>query len=365
MSKYPPEYGSAYEKAVQAIDEGVYCGRLNFCYNLRGDLFKIPPQLFDCIDLEHLELSSVGTSKVVLKELPPEIGRLQNLKSIRINGIQLDALPKEIGALKKLERLDVVQNNLSALPDSLANLQGLKSITLFGNQLKEVPPVLFQLKQLKKLSLGNNPIHTLPSTIQQLEKLQDLNISRCAFNQLPITTSSIQTLEKLNLAHNKLQTIPTDLENFKGLKELNLSFNQLNVFTNNSLVFFPTLTTLNLSYNQLGLLPKAIFKSQKLRVNFTSNPVHFSDYAAYLYVGKFPNKHYFTIFLKQQHNYYYKNPYLNCASIEDVNIYYHLKSSFKTYDDAMLQALLQLYYSEDTNNKTIAKMQFKQQGLEI
>lgn len=364
MSKYPPEYGNAYERAVEAIERGVYYGRLNFCYNLKGTLLKIPPQLFDCIDLEHLELSSVGTSKLVIKELPPEIGQLKNLKSIKIHAIKLEVLPEEIGALKKLETLEVVQNNLSSLPDSIAELKQLKFVSFFGNQLKEVPPVLFQLKQLEKLNLGYNPIHQLPANIQQLEKLQDLNLSRCALKEIPVSVSKIRRLETLNLGHNKLQIIPDSLEKFGSLKNLDLAFNQLNKMVY-SVAQFPNLAKLNLSYNQLKRLPKAIFKSKKLNVTFTSNPIHFSDYVDYLYVGKFSKAHYFTIFLKQNENYYYKNPYLNCATKNQVNLHYHIKSSFKDYDNSMLERLLQLYYSDDSSNKAIAKMQFKQQGLDI
>lgn len=77
------------------------------------------------------ELDLIGQG---ISELPPEIGRLKNLKTLNL-GIrygkektyknQLYELPAEIGQLTNLQRLDFSGNRLVSLPESIGKLINL------------------------------------------------------------------------------------------------------------------------------------------------------------------------------------------------------------------------------------------------
>ncbi|WP_081436028.1 leucine-rich repeat domain-containing protein [Desulfatibacillum aliphaticivorans] len=55
-------------------------------------------------------------SKIKLRTLPPEIGKLANLIDIDLSGNQLTELPPEIGNLDNLNRLDLQFNHLTKPP---------------------------------------------------------------------------------------------------------------------------------------------------------------------------------------------------------------------------------------------------------
>ena len=58
-----------------------------------------------------------------LTTLPPEIGKLTNLKELRLSDNQLIRLPPEIGILTKLESLSVNNNRLNELPPEIGKLR--------------------------------------------------------------------------------------------------------------------------------------------------------------------------------------------------------------------------------------------------
>lgn len=57
-----------------------------------------------------------------LKEIPKEIGNLNNLKLLTIECPNLNELPKEIGNLNSLEKLEIKCSNLKELPKEIWNL---------------------------------------------------------------------------------------------------------------------------------------------------------------------------------------------------------------------------------------------------
>jgi Leucine-rich repeat (LRR) protein len=84
-----------------------------------------------------------------LKELPKEIGSLQNLQILDLSGNQLETLPREIGKLKKLRKL-----------------------LLGGNKLKEFPKEIIVLKELIKIDISRNPflINNNDSNLENIKK---------------------------------------------------------------------------------------------------------------------------------------------------------------------------------------------------
>ena len=70
-------------------------------------------------------------------EIPPELGRLSNLKVLVLDGNQLTGeIPPELGRLSNLNLLDLYGNQLSGeIPPELGGLSNLTGLFLHGNQL--------------------------------------------------------------------------------------------------------------------------------------------------------------------------------------------------------------------------------------
>jgi Leucine-rich repeat (LRR) protein len=74
-----------------------------------------------------------------------------------MGGNRLKELPEEIGELQELKSLVLCDNRLIGLPNTIPNLQSLRSLSLHNNQISTLPPKLIDL-DLIELSLRNNPL---------------------------------------------------------------------------------------------------------------------------------------------------------------------------------------------------------------
>lgn len=115
-------------------------------------------------DIRILDLGDQG-----IKILPRQIGQLQNLTTLHLDGNSLTTLPEEIGQLQKLEKLDLSSNQLTVLPKEIEQLQNLRELDLNRNKLTTLPNEIGQLQNLKNLYLrGNN------FSPQERKKIQNL-----------------------------------------------------------------------------------------------------------------------------------------------------------------------------------------------
>jgi internalin A len=100
-----------------------------------------------------------------LRELPPSISQLMQLRRLDISGNQLTALPEAIGQLTQLQGLAAVGNQLARLPEAIGQLTQLHHLHISGNQLTTLPESLKNLTQLKALYLHDNPALGLPPEV--------------------------------------------------------------------------------------------------------------------------------------------------------------------------------------------------------
>ena len=91
-------------------------------------------------EAEFQEIKRTGRCDLWNRELtvlPPEIGQLTRLETLRLDGNQLTALPPEIGQLTRLGTLALGGNQLTTLPRELADLlSGGLELGLAGNPLQ-------------------------------------------------------------------------------------------------------------------------------------------------------------------------------------------------------------------------------------
>ena len=111
--------------------------------------------------------------------IPPEIGRLANLKTLELSNNGLSgSIPSEIGRLANLEFLNLPINNLTGpLPPELGKLMNLWWLQLATNALEgPIPPEWVGLTKLQSLYIFNNDLTgPLPRSLLELENLNELS----------------------------------------------------------------------------------------------------------------------------------------------------------------------------------------------
>jgi internalin A len=94
---------------------------------------------------EYDQITKLGLYECGLKELPLEIGELQNLTELNLSDNKLNNLPPEIIKMQNLTWLFLESNQLSNLPPEIGELQNLTKFDLSDNQLTLFPKALLDL----------------------------------------------------------------------------------------------------------------------------------------------------------------------------------------------------------------------------
>jgi hypothetical protein len=103
-----------------------------------------------------------------LSQVPVEIGELEQLEDLALQGNRLSALPPSIAALTRLRGLYLWDNQLTELPAGIGNLARLEYLDLSDNRLTTLPADIVRLTRLQCLDLRGNHSVTLPAAITQL-----------------------------------------------------------------------------------------------------------------------------------------------------------------------------------------------------
>ncbi len=206
-----------YEIALQHIEEARISGETELSLGWL-DLRELPPEIGQLNNLEYLYVGRGNR----LENLPPEIGNLINLRELYLAENQLTSLPSELWQLSNLERLSLGSNPLRVLPSEIGQLRNLKYLYLGHSQLTSLPPELWQLNKLESLLLGGNQLHTLPSEIGQLTNLESLWIDDNQLSSLPPEIGQLSNLYSLDVSDNNLSYLPDVLGDLKYLTESNI-----------------------------------------------------------------------------------------------------------------------------------------------
>lgn len=178
--------------------------------------------LFDLHNLNYLNITHT-----CLREVPEEIGKLQNLTTLVLHSNEIDKLPESIEKLTKLKFLHCSQNKLTSLPDAVGNLPQLSSINFGSNLLQSIPCQMKNLK-LTTLDLSNNQLQAFPDVCYtELVHLSEIHVNKNLIKSISGEISRLQALKVLNIADNLLTAVPGELADCHKLKELNLKNNSL------------------------------------------------------------------------------------------------------------------------------------------
>ena len=179
--------------------------------------------------LDHLRELNLSMNE--LGDLPPGIGRLRRLETLRIDtDVDLRnatmGFPACIAELVSLQRLSMQSQGIRALPESMQQLRQLRHLDLSDNQL-EVPHFIGAFENLRTLWLNGNQLETLPATMGNLQQLRELHLEDNALVTLPVTLGNLQQLETLHLEENPLMSLPATLGNLQRLRHLHLEHTNL------------------------------------------------------------------------------------------------------------------------------------------
>lgn len=109
--------------------------------------------------------SKTATTELILtnnnlKTLPSQMGRLTNLRVLKLNNNALEgSLIAEVRQMTKLKELDVSNNKMTGMPAELGQLRSLETLDYSNNQITGLPNELANLKgNLKTFNLSGNPL---------------------------------------------------------------------------------------------------------------------------------------------------------------------------------------------------------------
>ncbi|KAL1803299.1 hypothetical protein ACET3Z_031946 [Daucus carota] len=153
-------------------------------------------------------LQSLDLSDYSLKDgLSREIGKLENLRSLKLDQNSIDGIPVKIGNLTRLQQFSISWNKLSGpIADSIFNLKGLKKLDVSNNYLEmHIPNRIGTLFHISILDLsGNSFTGLIPPSIRNLSELETLRLDDNMFSgEVPSWLFDIGSLKNLYLGGNK------------------------------------------------------------------------------------------------------------------------------------------------------------------
>ncbi|XP_020621751.1 leucine-rich repeat-containing protein 28-like, partial [Orbicella faveolata] len=191
---------------------------------------------------------------------------LSRIKKLYLKRNVLKKLPADIWKLENLVELYLHSNNLHQLPDGIGKILSLEKLNVCNNFLKNLTPAIGQLKSLTSLHLANNQLSFLPQELGNLTNLRDLNVMNNKLEWLPWQLCKCVSLNILSFDGNAVQKIPRQLLSHKGLKELYASGNNISTLPQdlNQLISLESLILDNNS--ELHLLPATLLKMENLKM---------------------------------------------------------------------------------------------------
>lgn len=145
--------------------------------NLSFNNFTIFPN-----ELLHIQtLEAIKLRNNPLKNLPPDVSQLRNLKLLTLSYCQLkNEIPTCVYMLENLRHLDVSYNSIKFISKVITNLSNLKYFNIEGNEIEYLPSSMLHMSDhLETINVKNNYLHPLlweKAMSNKVQSLFDLSI---------------------------------------------------------------------------------------------------------------------------------------------------------------------------------------------
>jgi len=151
------------------------------------------------------------TALTKLGVLPPSFGRLAHMTLLHLPpGL---AAPEPIAGMTGLRELRL--RGVSRLPDDIGALQELRLLDVDGCPITELPPSIGGASVLRTLILARTQLTTLPDSLTELSALRDLDLAQTPLQALPEAIGRVP-LQRLRLQDSQITRLPESLASPAG-----------------------------------------------------------------------------------------------------------------------------------------------------
>uniref|UniRef100_A0A914UW58 Leucine-rich repeat-containing protein 40 n=1 Tax=Plectus sambesii TaxID=2011161 RepID=A0A914UW58_9BILA len=207
-----------------------------------------------------------------LGQLPASIGKLDDLRLLKIDNNQLSDLPESLNNCAFLEELDASQNRLECLPKNLFDgCRRIRSLKLNCNKLTGLAPDIGWLQNLTSLDVSDNQLG--PSLAKEIGELTRLEQLYAGSNRIAVIQGleRCSELKELNLACNLIEEVDDDFfRNMTQLMAIDLRENKLKAIPQ-SVLKLNALERLNLERNDISNVPPTLSLLPHLKTLIMSN----------------------------------------------------------------------------------------------
>ena len=275
VSSYFKHYGNRYastRRPLSSYRPYLLLNLHNFGQDLSLDLRCKLLVYFRMIDPNvSAEITYLDLSDQEIKQLPAEIGFLEELQELVLCNNELKVLPEELSKLTQLTYLNVNRNQLGKLPKDLSRWTLLETLEVKDNRLKSIPSQIGKLTSLRVLDLSENRLTSSGSYWKSLPQLEVLNLS---YNQLRALNPALKgsSVRTLHLSYNRLPSdrlkakalfeILSEMEHLRVIVLKNVSWSRLSSYVK----LLTQIEELYLDYNRIKTLPKLISELTNIKV---------------------------------------------------------------------------------------------------
>tara|TARA_Y100001970_G_C14056138_1_gene761662 strand:- start:99 stop:1055 length:957 start_codon:yes stop_codon:yes gene_type:complete len=207
----------------------------------------------DQFELNPNNLSSYGSplsDSIVslIDSLPENIGDLEGIGGLYINGTSIKNIPQTIGDISSLRLLELNDNKIDTIPDNLWNLT-LYRLDLRNNKIYSLSDKMSNLTLIGYdyswngggLLLDNNFLTSLPESISEIKHIMSLSVRNNDLLSLPELIGDMIYLNHLDVSYNCLTELPQSISNIDELTTLNISNNNISYYQSNQIDFICSL----------------------------------------------------------------------------------------------------------------------------
>lgn len=184
-----------------------------------------------------------------VEKLPPNIGMMKKIETIKIQNKELDKIPRSVCYMKDLKDLDLTGNKISDISPLVDEQREISESeiaeVLYGNNKNDPIEILNpedyglirgptgyldrnQLTNLKYLDLSKCQISDVKTLFHSpLKNLVDLKLSSNNISEIPECDPTMTNLTFLKLSSNKLMKLPKFINSFSRLMTLDISSNPI------------------------------------------------------------------------------------------------------------------------------------------
>lgn len=142
----------------------------------------------------------------------------KKITKVDVNGCNIKNIPSEINKLINLKSLDLSNNDLTKVELKENSLNNLEEIYIQGNRLKEIPLNLNKMKTLRKIDLSDNQLVGGEAIIKEIKEnnpgLTLFNLDKNLINNKELNPNPKKLKTSINSLDIKVSS-PFDLSNIK------------------------------------------------------------------------------------------------------------------------------------------------------